>query len=81
MKNNVIAGFIVNLLQDINILRPLIYLVADDIGVKPTIFVTDSFVKRDKSKMWIKELESLSNETQSTTYFISNLSLGRCKNK
>ena len=73
MKNNVIAGFIVNLLQDINILRPLIYLAADDIGLKPTIFVTDSFVKRDKSKMWIKELESLSNETQSTTYFISNL--------
>ena len=30
MKNNVIAGFIVNLLQDINILRPLIYLAADD---------------------------------------------------
>ena len=73
MKNNVIAGFIVNLLQDINILRPLIYLAADDIGLKPIIFVTDYFVKRDKSKMWLKELESEDSQPgEVLMYTISN---------
>ena len=59
----IIGGFIFNLLQDVNILRPLVYLTADNIGIKPLIFVTQSFIKRDKFQIWMNELQSLSNET------------------
>ena len=33
MTTKVIGGFIVNLLQDVNILRPLIYITADNLGI------------------------------------------------
>ena len=69
----IIGGFIVNLLQDVNILRPLVYLTADNIGIKPLIFVTQSFVKRDKFQIWMNELQSLSNETQADLYLITSL--------
>ena len=68
-----IAGFIVNLLQDVNILRPLIYIAADNIGLRPIIFVTKSFSKRDKSRLWIHELRSISGHTNATIYSISSL--------
>ena len=68
-----IAGFIVNLLQDVNILRPLIYIAADNIGLRPLILVTQSFLKRDKSKLWTRELKAISGHTNATIYFISSL--------
>ena len=73
MMSKPIAGFIVNLLQDVNILRPLIYIAADNIGLRPIIFVTKSFLKRDKSKLWTRELKAISGHTNATIYFISSL--------
>ena len=40
MSDKVIGGFVVNLLQDVNILRRLVYLTADNIGIKPFVLVT-----------------------------------------
>ena len=68
-----IAGFIVNLLQDVNILRPLIYIAADNIGLKPFILVTNSFQNRDKSNIWIQELQAIADQTDATIYFITSL--------
>ena len=72
MEQNVLAGFIVNLLQDVNILRSLIYLSSDDLELKPLIFVTQAFVKRDKNKIWIKELHKFSKETNGSVHIISS---------
>ena len=61
------------LLQDLNILRPLIYITADNIGINPLILVTSSLIKRDKSKIWIKEIQEIADETNGSVYIISNL--------
>ena len=66
-----IAGFIVNLLQDVNILRPLIYIAADNIGLRPIIFVTKSFSKRDKSNPSCHENNLLLGTPFSDQYFES----------
>lgn len=73
MNNKVIAGFIVNLLQDVNILRPLIYITADDLGLKPFVLVTKEFIQRDKSKIWMNELDAISEDTQATLLVIDSL--------
>ena len=73
MTTKVIGGFIVNLLQDVNILRPLIYITADNLGIKPLILLTNLFEERDKSRIWINELEELAENTQASLYKIHNL--------
>ena len=72
MSDKPIGGFVVNLLQDVNILRPLIYLTADNIGIKPFIVVTKSFIHRDKSNLWMNELQALADETQAQLYVINS---------
>ena len=73
MSNKVIGGFVVNLLQDVNILRPLIYITADDLGIKPFVMVTKSFLSRDKSNIWMNELQALAADTQAHIYVINSL--------
>ncbi|MCB4412046.1 hypothetical protein [Synechococcus sp. MU1611] len=73
MKTKVIGGFVVNLLQDVNILRPLIYITADDIGINPLILVTKAFIQRDKSQTWMNELQSISDDTQATLMIMDSL--------
>ena len=72
MSNAYLAGFMVNLLQDVNILRPLIYLVADDLNLKPIILVTQSFIKRDRQKAWMKELQSIKSEINCSIYNVKS---------
>lgn len=73
MKTMKIGGFIVNLLQDVNILRPLIYLTADDVGINPLILVTKAFIQRDKFQIWMSELQSISDDTQATLLIMDGL--------
>ena len=73
MSDKVIGGFIVNLLQDVNILRPLIYITADDLGIKPFVMVTKSFISRDKSNIWMNELQALAADVQAHIYIINSL--------
>ena len=73
MSDKVIGGFIVNLLQDVNILRPLIYITADDLGIKPFVMVTKSFMHRDKTNIWMNELQALAIDTQACIYVINSL--------
>lgn len=70
MTQSILAGFIFNLLQDVNILRPLIYLSSDDLEVKPLIFVTQAFVKRDKQEIWINQLQRLVKDTNACIHVI-----------
>ncbi|ABB33922.1 hypothetical protein [Synechococcus sp. CC9605] len=62
MSGSYFAGYIVNLLQDVNILRSLIYIAADNLNLKPTILITQGFTKRDSQAAWMKELHSMKSE-------------------
>ena len=51
--------FILNLLQDVNILRPLIYISARDLRIETTLLITPGFSKRDKSGTWASEINEI----------------------
>ena len=71
MKKPIFAGFIVNLLQDLNILRPLIYLVSDDLGLTPIIIVTSAFIKRDKYKAWMQQIKNIKSDVHAEIHIVS----------
>jgi glycosyltransferase involved in cell wall biosynthesis len=52
------AVFLINLLQDVNILRPLI-LLAHSLGIPARMLVTTAFAKRDQSGLWQGELNEI----------------------
>jgi len=60
------AVFVFNLLQDVNILRPLVYL-ARHLGLSPRLLVMGAFDGRDTSGMWRKEIEGIAQETGAST--------------
>ncbi|QIK78067.1 hypothetical protein G7077_03215 [Sphingomonas piscis] len=51
--------FLFNLVQDVSILRPLIYLAARETEARLGILVSDAFVKRDRQKVWQREVAAL----------------------
>lgn len=55
------AVFVLNLLQDVNILRPLVFL-ARQVGLKPRLLVTRAFTSRDRGGIWGPELEAIAAE-------------------
>jgi hypothetical protein len=54
--------FVVNLLQDINVLRPLVFLAAVDLARPTTLLVTAQFRKRDASGVWQRELGAIAEQ-------------------
>jgi hypothetical protein len=61
MKRTVALLF--NLLQDVNVLRPLAYLAADDLSLAPLLLVTAGFRRRDSAGVWHAELQRMQSET------------------
>lgn len=59
--------FILNLLQDVNILRPLIYISARDLRMETTLLITPGFSKRDKSGTWASEINEICLGSGATT--------------
>jgi hypothetical protein len=64
--------FILNLVQDVNILRPLIYISARDLHLKTTLLVTPGFSKRDKSDIWKREIEEICSGSGATTLSLAS---------
>ncbi len=64
------AVFLLNLLQDVNILRPLVLLVAQELDARIMLLVSDKFAERDMQGLWQAELQALCAETgaSSQTY-------------
>lgn len=54
--------FLFNLVQDVNILRPLALLAHRETSHGILFLVSDGFWKRDKSRIWAEELRSLQQE-------------------
>jgi len=57
------AFFLLNLVQDVNIVRPLVFMTARDFGAPTTLLVSRDFIHRDKFGIWQEEIEELRKET------------------
>jgi hypothetical protein len=55
--------FLVNLLQDVSIIRPLVYMAARDMGGNTLLLVTSAFRKRDQEGVWQRELDEIGADT------------------
>lgn len=53
------AAFIFNLVQDVNILRPLAVIAQRDFGFRPLFLISSKMAARDPSGIWEDELEEL----------------------
>lgn len=62
------AAFIINLVQDLNILRPLAILAKRDFGFAVKFLVASKFTSRDVSGIWAQELALLVSETGAHTF-------------
>ena len=66
MKKTLLSSFYINLIQDINILRPLIYLMHDDFGIKSKIIVSNGFIiKNENNEYWLNEIKRIAEECNS----------------
>ena len=59
MTSRAHAIFVLNLLQDVNVLRPLAFMAARDFGFSTEFLVVDLFSKRDVSGAWRRELDEM----------------------
>lgn len=57
------AIFLVNLVQDVNVLRPLVVMAARDLGLVAEVLVTHRFAVRDQLGIWQRELAELGDAT------------------
>lgn len=55
--------FLINLVQDVNILRPLVHLAKRETAAYIGLLVSDAFIKRDRQKIWQREVAGLAAET------------------
>lgn len=59
MTSRAHAIFVFNLLQDVSVLRPLVFMAARDFGFSTEFLVVDLFSKRDVSGTWRRELDEM----------------------
>ena len=59
MTSRAHAIFVINLLQDVSVLRPLAFMAARDFGFSTEFLVVDLFSKRDVSGTWRRELDEM----------------------
>ena len=62
------VAFLFNLVQDVNILRGLVYLTARETDARIVLLVSQSFLKRDRMLIWQDELSALAAETDALLY-------------
>lgn len=55
--------FIINLVQDVNIVRGLVYLTARETDAQICFLITPAFIKRDRLKIWQAELAGIAAAT------------------
>ncbi|HAU1410977.1 TPA: glycosyltransferase [Legionella pneumophila] len=66
------AIFLVNLLQDVNIIRPLVFMTSLDLGLETLFLVSNKFLKRDISGLWQKELDEISKATGAIIHYFDS---------
>ncbi|QNM83794.1 hypothetical protein H8M03_05595 [Sphingomonas sabuli] len=66
------AVFLINLVQDVNILRPLVFMASRDFGMECLLLASEQFVGRDQLGIWYGELEEIAAETGARLHFFAN---------
>lgn len=66
------AVFLINLVQDVNILRPLIFMASRDFGLRTLILASTKFCGRDIFGIWRSELDDISSETGAKIEYFNN---------
>ncbi|MBA3729435.1 MAG: hypothetical protein H0W92_01310, partial [Sphingomonas sp.] len=56
------AIFLLNLVQDVNILRPLMFMASRDFGFEPLLLVSSKFIGRDLYGIWQSEIAQICAE-------------------
>lgn len=64
--------FLLNLVQDVNILRPLVYLTGRETDARIGLLVSDAFLKRDRQKVWQREVAALAADTGASLHLYGN---------
>ena len=72
MQRDRTAVFVINLVQDVNILRPLVFMAARDFGLNALLLVSTKFSGRDLFSIWQRELEQISSETGARVHHFSS---------
>ena len=66
------AIFMINLLQDVNIVRPLVFMAARDLGLRTAFLASHQFVERDTSFVWQEELKEIGEATGTPIHIFHN---------
>lgn len=72
MQRDRTAVFLINLVQDVNILRPLVFMAARDFGFGAMLLVSTKFTGRDLFGIWQRELEQICAETGAALNFFDS---------
>jgi hypothetical protein len=62
------AAFLLNLLQDVNIARPLVLMARRELALPVRLLVSDKFIERDTQGLWQTEIEDLRAETGASVH-------------
>lgn len=66
------AVFLINLVQDVNILRPLVYMATRDYQLSALVLVSTKFSGRDLFGIWKSELEQICAQTGARLHFFES---------
>lgn len=58
-----VALFLINLVQDVAVLRPLIVMATSDMGFDARLLISNAFQSRDRQGVWSAELDALASDT------------------
>lgn len=61
--------FLINLIQDVNILKPLISFASHHVDTYIEIYLTKKFHRKDKSKIWHNEIYQVADQAGALVYF------------
>ena len=64
--------FLINLVQDVNIVRGLVYLTARETDANIGFLVSQAFLKRDRLKIWQGELAAMAAATSATMHLFGS---------
>lgn len=64
--------FVINLVQDVNIVRGLVYLTARETEASIGFLVSQAFLKRDRLKIWQGELAAMAAATDATIHIFGS---------
>ena len=65
--------FVINLVQDVNIVRGLVYLTARETDASIGFLVSEAFLKRDRQKIWQREVAVMAADTNASMHLFGSV--------